>query len=78
MTESFNRHVPEPVKRIKPLTPATPGPNPAKPAAPLAKGGAQRAEGQERDDKPREIGGPSGPEPTRYGDWEINGRCIDF
>jgi hypothetical protein len=25
-----------------------------------------------------EIGGPSGPEPTRYGDWERNGRCIDF
>src|SRR5262249_44456182 len=25
-----------------------------------------------------EIGGPKGPEPTRYGDWEINGRCIDF
>jgi hypothetical protein len=28
--------------------------------------------------RPREIGGPKGPEPTRYGDWEINGRCIDF
>ena len=26
----------------------------------------------------REIGGPQGPEPTRYGDWEKNGRCIDF
>jgi hypothetical protein len=26
----------------------------------------------------REIGGPPGPEPTRYGDWEKNGRCIDF
>ena len=26
----------------------------------------------------REIGGPRGPEPTRYGDWERNGRCIDF
>jgi hypothetical protein len=26
----------------------------------------------------REIGGPKGPEPTRYGDWERNGRCIDF
>ena len=28
--------------------------------------------------KPREIGGPSGPEPTRYGDWERKGICIDF
>ncbi|MFZ9479193.1 MAG: DUF1674 domain-containing protein [Steroidobacteraceae bacterium] len=27
---------------------------------------------------PREIGGPAGPEPTRFGDWEKNGRCIDF
>lgn len=25
-----------------------------------------------------EIGGPPGPEPTRYGDWEKKGRCIDF
>jgi hypothetical protein len=28
--------------------------------------------------RPREIGGPAGPEPTRYGDWERKGRCIDF
>jgi hypothetical protein len=26
----------------------------------------------------REIGGPPGAEPTRFGDWEKNGRCIDF
>ncbi len=26
----------------------------------------------------REIGGPAGPEPTRFGDWEHKGRCIDF
>ncbi|HKX09632.1 MAG TPA: DUF1674 domain-containing protein [Stellaceae bacterium] len=30
------------------------------------------------DQKPIEIGGPTGPEPTRYGDWERNGRCTDF
>lgn len=30
------------------------------------------------DSKPAEIGGPKGPEPTRYGDWEKNGRCYDF
>jgi hypothetical protein len=28
--------------------------------------------------KSEEIGGPKGPEPTRYGDWENNGRCTDF
>ena len=27
---------------------------------------------------PVEIGGPAGPEPTRYGDWEQKGRCTDF
>ena len=26
----------------------------------------------------QESGGPKGPEPTRYGDWENNGRCTDF
>jgi hypothetical protein len=25
-----------------------------------------------------EFGGREGPDPTRYGDWEKNGRCIDF
>jgi hypothetical protein len=25
-----------------------------------------------------EVGGPTGPEPTRYGDWEKAGRCVDF
>ncbi len=25
-----------------------------------------------------EIGGRQGPEPTRYGDWESSGRCVDF
>jgi len=28
--------------------------------------------------QPREIGGRKGPEPTRHGDWEYNGRCTDF
>ncbi|OUW36674.1 MAG: DUF1674 domain-containing protein [Gammaproteobacteria bacterium TMED183] len=27
---------------------------------------------------PPERGGPKGPEPTRYGDWEKGGRCTDF
>ena len=28
--------------------------------------------------RPRAHGGRPGPDPTRYGDWEKNGRCIDF
>jgi hypothetical protein len=32
----------------------------------------------DKNKKPKEIGGRKGPDPTRYGDWEKNGRCIDF
>jgi hypothetical protein len=33
---------------------------------------------QENPPKTVEYGGPKGPEPTRYGDWEQAGRCTDF
>jgi len=32
----------------------------------------------ETSDQPKEIGGRGGLDPTRYGDWEKAGRCIDF
>ena len=32
----------------------------------------------EANKKVKEIGGPKGPEPTRYGDWEVKGRVSDF
>jgi shikimate dehydrogenase len=49
-----------------PPTPAPPDPDArVKPDEPPAK-------------RPPEFGGPPGPEPTRYGDWEHKGRCIDF
>ena len=32
----------------------------------------------ESQDRPMEIGGRGGLDPTRYGDWEKAGRCIDF
>jgi hypothetical protein len=44
------------------LKPVAPSAPPAPPAPPVAK----------------EVGGPKGPEPTRYGDWEQKGRCTDF
>ena len=31
-----------------------------------------------KDDVVQEIGGRIGPDPTRFGDWEKAGRCIDF
>ncbi len=70
MTKSFKRHVPKPAKAVKPLGPV-PRANPEK----AARSGRAPDSGKAR---AKEIGGPDGPEPTRYGDWEVKGRCIDF
>jgi hypothetical protein len=51
-------------------------PTPAEPLPPVAE--AARTAEAARATHVRELGGRSGPEPTRYGDWEMNGRCIDF
>ena len=39
---------------------------------------AEEEQASEPEHSPREYGGPKGKEPTRYGDWVKNGRCIDF
>ena len=42
---------------------------------------ARRAEIDKEQDKrqlPPELGGPKGPEPTRFGDWERKGIAVDF
>ena len=51
----------------EPQSPAAVTPEPAEPETPPPAPAA-----------PKEIGGRSGPEPTRFGDWEENGRGIDF
>ncbi|GAC1454283.1 MAG: hypothetical protein PVSMB6_09830 [Steroidobacteraceae bacterium] len=61
------RKSPTTLKSTPITNPADHPPQPAQDAAP----GAPPA-------RPREIGGSAGPEPTRFGDWEKNGRCIDF
>lgn len=45
-----------------------------------ANGGETNSDEAKANDEAKadEIGGPRGPEPTRYGDWERKGRCIDF
>ena len=48
-----------------------------KPAAPEAHPRETEQQGL-KSPLPTELNGPKGPEPTRYGDWEKNGRCIDF
>ncbi|MFM8799717.1 MAG: DUF1674 domain-containing protein [Tagaea sp.] len=49
--------------KTEPLPGATPAADPASAKKPV---------------KASEFGGPEGPEPTRFGDWERNGRCVDF
>ncbi len=39
---------------------------------------AIRRVAQAEADLPTEHGGPRGPEPTRYGDWEKKGLAVDF
>lgn len=55
------------------------------PSADLKGGGRIAARKQEKrrpahklKQAPGEIGGPEGPEPTRYGDWERKGIVSDF
>ena len=69
MTRRFTAHEPRPLRDAGPKAPAAPGATPAEPT---------------KADRPRDVGnaaetgGPSGPEPTRYGDWERKGICVDF
>ena len=39
---------------------------------------AERRAKEQPLEKPAELGGPKGPEPTRYGDWERKGVLSDF
>ena len=48
-------------------------------AAPDAEAKPQEAGPQQSGGRmPPEVGGREGLEPTRFGDWELRGRCIDF
>jgi hypothetical protein len=52
-----------------------------KPLSPAAERALAEAEARRKAPapaRPREIGGPKGPEPTRYGDWEVKGIASDF
>ncbi|WP_426231410.1 DUF1674 domain-containing protein [Pararhizobium sp. DWP3-4] len=55
---------------------------PRKPLSPAAKRALAEADERRKAQKPvelpEELGGRGGAEPSRFGDWEINGRAIDF
>lgn len=44
----------------------------------LEEAAARRQAEGEADAAPQELGGPAGPEPTRFGDWERKGIASDF
>ena len=81
MDRSFRRHVAKPPPRVKPVGA---GPARTRTGKVVTRADLEQAAEARGAAKPdgkstvREIGGPEGPEPTRYGDWEIKGRCIDF
>jgi hypothetical protein len=62
----------------QPESPPTDAISPKSPATDAASPDSQAPAAGNREAGAREIGGPAGPEPTRYGDWERNGRCSDF
>lgn len=55
---------------------------PRKPLSPAARRALAEADERRRSqqpvDLPEEHGGRGGAEPSRFGDWEIKGRAIDF
>ena len=51
---------------------------PAQPQPAAEASGSVQSAPPRRPGEVAEIGGPKGLEPTRYGDWERNGRCSDF
>ena len=76
MTRVFKMHKAGPLRR--PLLPVR-----ARPPRPVARAELDRRTGKADAGAteaawPEEIGGPEGPEPTRYGDWERKGICYDF
>jgi hypothetical protein len=75
MTKLFTSHKPKPAKTASAAAPKPP----SQKVTPeqMEKAAAMRARSGQLN-LPREVGGPEGPEPTRYGDWERNGICYDF
>ncbi len=58
------------------------GATPGKTLSPEAIRALEEAEARRKAEREavgaKEINGPKGPEPTRYGDWERGGRAVDF
>ncbi len=72
MNEEGDKPIPDPpsapLREARALTPAA--------QRALAEAAARRAEAEP--DRPREWNGRDGPDPVRYGDWEVKGIACDF
>ena len=59
-----------------------PNANPDRPLSPAARRALEEAAARHAAEAPitkvEEVGGPKGPEPTRFGDWERKGIAVDF
>jgi hypothetical protein len=73
MTQDAPQH---PVPEVEGAAPGKPLPPAARRA--LEEAAARRKAEAHAADTPVELGGPKGPEPTRYGDWEHKGVAVDF
>ncbi len=58
------------------------GAAPGKDLSPAARRALEEAAARRKSaggaERPPELGGPKGEEPTRFGDWERGGRAVDF
>ena len=65
-----------------PVDGEVPGAAPGKPLTPAARRALEEAAARKAaatvEERPAEDGGPAGPEPTRFGDWERKGIAVDF
>ncbi|MDJ0943476.1 MAG: DUF1674 domain-containing protein [Kiloniellales bacterium] len=77
MTKDFKAHTPAPAKASR-LAPSPPSAPPRRIDKAELEAAAKAKTEDKPGAKPKEIGGPEGPEPTRYGDWERKGICVDF
>lgn len=80
MTPEFKSRKAQPARKPDASAKAAPGQDAAarKRAAGHAEQALKDARAAKQAERAKEIGGPEGPEPTRYGDWERKGICYDF
>ncbi len=78
MTRRFTAHEARATPNTGPKEPAPAVVEPGKTDKADKTTGPGKASRSGEGSKTKETGGPGGPEPTRYGDWERKGICVDF